>query len=104
MVALAVLGGIVGTVALLVVNSVFNGYVLNVLWGWFMVPVFHLPQLSIVPAIGIAIVVGYLTYQAKPDCQKVKRTMGQTIALATANAIERPLFALFFGYVVHLFM
>lgn len=104
MVVLAILGGVVGFAALLVVSSILNGYALSVLWGWFVVPVFHLPQLSIVPAIGIAMMVGYLAHQMEPDCVEKERTTGERIARAASFAILKPLFALLFGWIVHLFM
>ena len=69
MIALVFVGGIVCVALAMAIGSIFNGYALSVLWGWFVVPVFGLPQISIVPAIGIAIVVSYLTYQMH-DCKK----------------------------------
>lgn len=44
-------------------GSVWSGYVLTILWGWFIVPVFHLPALLLVPAMGLGLVVRYLTHQ-----------------------------------------
>lgn len=104
--ALTVFGGVIGVATLMVISSIFNGYALSVLWGWFVVPVFHLPELSIVPAIGIAMVVSYLTYQEN-NCEKEKEergSFGEVIMLGTMAAIIKPLFALFFGWIVHLFM
>jgi len=103
MTALAVLGGIVGVGFLMVFSSIFNGYALSVLWGWFVVPTLGAPALHIVPAIGVAMVVSYLTYQTH-NCQKEKKSFGETIAEGTAMAILKPSFALFFGWIVHLFM
>jgi len=103
MVALAILGGAVGFVALMVVSSILNGYVLSILWGWFVVPVFHLSPLTIVPAIGVALVVSYLTHQTN-DCQEKERSTSEKIAYAVAVAVVKPLLALCLGWVVHLFM
>ena len=36
-----------------------NGWVLHILWGWFIVPVQH--NISIPEAMGIALIVGFLT-------------------------------------------
>lgn len=44
--------------ALIAASVVWRGYVMAVLWGWFMVPPFGLPSLSIPFAIGISIVAG----------------------------------------------
>ena len=103
MTALAVLGGIVGVGFLMVFSSIFNGYALSVLWGWFVVPTFGAPALGVVPAIGVAMVVSYLTYQTH-DCKKEETTFGETIAKGTMMVVLKPSFALFFGWIVHLFM
>lgn len=100
----AVLGGFVYLLFLIVASSIFNGYALSVLWGWFVVPTFGVPQLSVVSAIGIALIVSYMTHQITDDKKGEKGNFGETMAQATANAITKPLFALLFGYIVHLFM
>ena len=102
MLALAVLGGTVAFVTLMVLSSIFNGYALSVLWGWFVVPIFGAPRLSIVPAIGIAMVVGYLTHQI--ETRRDEEGFGRQMAKSTALAILKPAFTLFFGWIVHLFM
>ena len=43
--------------------KILSGYVLSVLWGWFIVSTFGLPLLTIPVAIGIMLVVGYMTKQ-----------------------------------------
>lgn len=104
MTALAVLGGIIGFGLLMVVSSIFGGYALSVLWGWFVVPTFGAPTLGIVPAIGIAIVVGYLTHQMN-ECKKEEDDdLGAKITKLVVITLGKPAFALFFGWIVHLFM
>jgi len=100
----AALGIFVSLIVALVLGSIFNGYALSVLWGWFIVPVFHLPALTVVPAIGIAMVVGYLTRQIGPDVEEKDRSSSEKMARSFAHAFFLPLFALFFGWIVHLFM
>jgi hypothetical protein len=102
---LTLFGGFVGVVILIAVSSIFNGYALSVMWGWFMVPVFQLPQLTVAPAIGIALVVGYLTKQYDDNSSDDKdKSFGYVLFKSTVIAFVRPLFALLFGYIVHLFM
>jgi hypothetical protein len=43
--------------------AIWNAFVLKMLWGWFVAPIFHLPTLTIPVAIGISLIVGILTYQ-----------------------------------------
>lgn len=100
----AFLGIVIRVAALMVACSILNGYVLSVLWGWFMVPVFHLPQLPVAPAIGLALIVSYLTYQPEPNYQEEEETAGQRFARSTSLVLGRPLLALLFGWIVHLFM
>lgn len=44
-----------------IVGAIMNGWALAMLWAWFIVPIFNLPTLSIVQAIGIGMVVSFLT-------------------------------------------
>lgn len=101
---MAILGGFVLVVALIVISSICNGYALSVLWGWFIVPIFHLPQLSIPTAIGIALVIGYLTKQETHDSKDDDRSFGEIMTRATVLSILKPAIALLFGWIVHLFM
>ena len=94
---------IVGFIGMMIVSSIFNGYALSVLWGWFVVPTFGLPELTIAPAIGLAMVVSYLTHQHRTD-EKSEKNFGEQMATTFSWAISKPLFALLFGWVVHLFM
>lgn len=54
---------IFGAIALLAFGAVWEGWVLSVLWRWFLVPL-GAPALSIPAAIGVAIIVGMLTHQS----------------------------------------
>ncbi len=45
-----------------IVATIWGGYVLSVLWGWFMVPIFALPALSIAQAIAVKLTVRVITY------------------------------------------
>jgi len=49
---------------IMVVSCLLRGWVLSILWRWFMVPTLGLPALSVPQAIGIALVVGMLTHQS----------------------------------------
>lgn len=75
-----------------------EGYILSVMWGWFMAPVFSLPRLGIAPAIGIALVINFLTHQHVPSDKKVD--LGEVLW----RIFFTPFSALFIGYIVHSFM
>jgi hypothetical protein len=75
---------------------------LSWLWLWFVVPIFHLPALNIVQAIGISMVVGFLTMQmstAKEEDDKSKKKIN-----LIADLIFHPFLVVGIGYIVHLFL
>ena len=51
--ALALIAGLLVAVPI----TIWRGYVLSVLWAWFIVPLFGLPALSIPLAIGLMVIV-----------------------------------------------
>jgi hypothetical protein len=54
----AVLVILLGLPVLVGLALLWHGYALSVLWGWFVVPTFGAPSLTIPQAIGFAIVAG----------------------------------------------
>ena len=105
---MAVIGVIVVIAFVMVFAAVFNGYALSVLWEWFVVPTFGAPQLSIVSAIGIAMTIQYLVnpkmYTSAGEEKDEGKGLEQKIAEAILKIALNPLLALFFGWIVHLFM
>lgn len=99
-----ILGGIV-LIITLVAGPIFNGYALSILWAWFIIPTFSAPSLSIPAAIGISLVVAYLTKQEQPsDPARRDWTMWQTLACAVLTIILKPAGALFMGWIVQKWM
>ncbi len=95
----AVLGLVVAGVLLAALSAVVNGWVLSILWGWFMVPTFGLPALSIPAAIGVALVVHYLTSEFN-DAKDPERKW----YVPLIYALTKPLCALLVGAIVHSFL
>lgn len=109
MVLLTILGGLVGICGLIVFGSVFRGYALSVLWGWFIVPTFDVQPLSIAPAIGIAMMVNYLTYHVTSDVGKenmyaIEESPNMILAKTFALDFLKPAVIIGFGWIVHLFI
>jgi hypothetical protein len=50
-----------------IVAIISEGYVLSVLWGWFMVPTLGLPGISLVQAIGISLIFALLTHRVQKE-------------------------------------
>lgn len=101
MIGLAIFGGIIAIPLIVAVGSILNGYVLSVLWTWFVVPTFGLPKLSIPVAIGISLVVSYLTHQRSDSSDDDKDNL---LLKWVARLVLNPLVALLFGWIVHFFV
>ena len=86
-----------GLIVLMIVAYLLNGVVLKLLWGWFMVPTLGLPVISLVQAIGIGIVISFLTQQHIPRDEDEKKKL-------LVFEILKPVFTIAVGWVVHLFM
>jgi hypothetical protein len=95
---------IIGFMVLFIVSPIWYGYVLSILWGWFILPAFHTPQISIPLAIGISIVVRMFTYTNSSDQSDKSSKFSEKFALAIAISFFLPLYALVFGAIVHSFM
>ena len=54
-------------ILLMPVFAVVNGALLAKLWEWFIADQFGVRHLSVVQAIGVALVVGFLTYTHVPE-------------------------------------
>jgi len=84
------------------VSAAYSGFALSILWGWFIVPVFSLPKLSILTAIGLSMVASFLTqpYKYSED----NRDPDEKLKESSLSAFIKPTAALFIGWVVTLFM
>lgn len=100
---LAYIGGAVSVVAVTGFAAVLNGYALAKLWRWFIAPQFGLPTLSIPMAIGLALTIGFLTKEVD-NCQKEKKDAKTATIEAFAVMLGKPIFALFTGWIVTLFL
>lgn len=98
-----ILGYVTTLVVFIVISALLNGYVLSVFWGWFVVPVFDVASITTLQAYGIMLTVGLLKGSASTNNDSNKSTADKLGELL-ATSIFMPLFCLFFGYIVHLFM
>jgi hypothetical protein len=97
------IGYIFTTVFVIAFSCVVNGYALAKLWAWFVVPTFAVPLLTIPAAIGLAMVVSYLTHN--PDLsKKEEKPYWETLLTGFIWAILKPSIALLFGSIVKLWM
>jgi len=96
---MAAIGIVSVSLGLLAVGVLLNGFVLSILWGWFIVGVFGLPALTVGQAIGVSMVIGFLTYQQTHD--SAKKSWAEVLSAGLGLAILKPLITLAFGWVVY---
>lgn len=89
---------IAGFLATCVISMIWRGYVLSILWGWFIVPTFGLPHLAITVALGISLMITLITVVS--PTKKDGTTFGDSVL----NAFMGPMMALALGFIVTLFI
>ena len=99
-----ILGYTTAFIMFLVLSSTYSGYALSVLWGWFVVPTFNMDPISIPVAIGLAIVVSYLTNHTDSSQENNGDTFSGILAKLTGRALFKPTMALLVGWVVTFFI
>ena len=88
---------------LLVIAIPLNGFAVQQLWAWFIAPTFHLPELTIPVAYGISLFVSFVAKQSL-DVETKKRNEAETAMYIFGVIVLQPLFFLFVGWIVTLFM
>jgi hypothetical protein len=76
-----------------------NGWVLSLLWQWFVTTTFGLSPLTIPQAIGVAIVVGFLTSSYKDTKQEERK--GLAVLVPVFGAVIGNLVTLLAGYILY---
>lgn len=82
--------------------TVWQGFVLTKLWAWFIVPVFALPALGLIPAIGLALVISLLTTHIPATNEDVR--LERLLVHQLVMGFVLPAFALLSGWCWHFFM
>jgi hypothetical protein len=80
---------------------VWRGYAISVLWSWFVAGYFGLPQLGIARAVGISLLVGFLTSFGKviPTKQSAEEAVDHFSSWVVLG-IAGPALALIVGAIV----
>ncbi len=97
LVILMSIGTLAAVSVMAVPAAILRGWALHLLWLWFMVPIFHLPVLGVVQAIGVGLVVTTFSPPGGGDCQKSKDYKWWTPLL---SAFIGPLIGVGIGYIV----
>lgn len=90
-------------IILMVVGSIMGGWALSTMWGWFIVPIFELPTLTIAQAAGVSCVAG-LFRTVKVNQESNDNDFVVTIAKSVGVVVFVNLFAVGWGWVVYQFI
>lgn len=90
------------SIALSVPLAIWRGFVLTKLWMWFAVPIFGLPMLGLIPAIGLSLLVGFLVYQH--PLREKEADYGKLLGHQISVGIIVPAIALAFGAILQIWM
>lgn len=97
-----IIGYILARIVIMVYAAMMDGLAISKLWSWFIVTTFGLPALTITEAIGLAMVVIYIT--TKPDDKNNEDTYFEKLFKGAVIATIKPLFAIGIGAIVKLWI
>jgi hypothetical protein len=85
--------------------AIVNGLALAIMWGWFIVPALHVGSITIPEAIGLSMVVSYLTNHGSTSNKDDKsKSTSERFINASLVAICTPAVVLAMAFIVHLFV
>ena len=83
----------------------WSGFVLTILWGWFVVPAFGLAPLSVPVAIGLSTIIGmYMKVKIDDEAAKTSDEKAKEVITSIVVAAVKPAWLLLIGWIVTLFM
>ncbi|HEX8310321.1 MAG TPA: hypothetical protein VF614_03315 [Chthoniobacteraceae bacterium] len=88
-----------GAICAIALLSLWRGYVLSILWGWFIVTTFGAKPLGIAEALGLLCVVSFLTAQYQPTLKSDQSESGKLLRVISFG-FTLPAIALAIGAVV----
>lgn len=96
------LGWIVAWVSTTIVSVFMDGWALSTIWNWFMPTIFHLVTLTIMQAVGVAMVFSLFTRTNKIDTDKSKEKKSslEVWIETTFISVFTPLFSVGIAWVV----
>lgn len=84
-----------------VVLTALDGFVLSSMWGWFIAEPFGAPAIEIAHAIGLIVLIRFVTHKGDSDCDSKPNP---DPANKLIGVVAVPVFAYVLGYVMHLWM
>ena len=95
-------GYTVAIIVLLFFSTLFSGYAISILWDWFVAPVFGVAAINIPQAIGLTLIVQYLTHQEQGT--KPAKDVASALIEGVFKAAFKPLLTVAFGWLVTLWL
>lgn len=83
----------------LIIATAMRGWALSLLWGWFIVPLFDAPQLTIVQAIGLSMVISFNHFdqtQKKEKTESFLEDFSRTVFVGSLHT----LFVVLLGWII----
>ena len=88
---------------LIIFATLLRGYIISKLWFWFVVPTFALNPLTIVQAIGLSLIISYVTI-SKKELEPKDEDFFIEASKSFMVSIILAIYALFTGWIITLFM
>ena len=85
---------------LIIITYLINGFVLSKMWLWFIVTTFGAPVLTVPQAIGVGMIVSFLTYRATPK-NKDSNSEWSQIIIDILSAMISPFVTLLIAWIVY---
>jgi len=87
-----------------IISTIWEGYVLSIVWSWFIASKFDLPELGVVSAIGLIMVAKFVTFAYIPAYKKSddQATFLQIVESVTFRVTYSTI-TLGVGWIVHQF-
>src|SRR5690348_6790250 len=92
------IGYITTYLVLAVFGALLNGWAIEKLWRWLIVPTFRLSPLTVAQCIGLALFVGYLTHQT--NAEDSEKSHFERLCFAIGVCAVKPAIALLIGAIV----
>ena len=65
----------------------FNGWVVSMLWSWYLVPLLNAPHIGMAGGIGVALIARVLTYQRSAETENPRNLLENMIYAMTYTLV-----------------
>lgn len=96
------MGWIFAWLALTGAGTAWYGWILTILWAWFVVPTFRAPVLTLPVAIGLALIARLFGFSTSSTDEK--KSQADRFSYVAVWMITMPAMSLGIGWLVHLWM